>query len=271
MTRQSERVAAAYAAVRERAAAPVATALVLGSGLGAIADAVEAAVVIPYAELPGFPHASAPGHAGRFVIGQLHGVRVVLAQGRLHLYEGWSAQDVVLPIYLMRALGAERLIVTNAAGALNATFEPGQVMLIDDHLNFTGANPLIGPEEPALGLRFPDMSRAYDPNLRALAMSVAEAEGIPLRRGIYVGVAGPSLETSAERRFFASAGGDAVGMSTVLEVIAASHAGLPVLGLSAITNSATGGADQEPDSIDAVLAMASVCGRTIARLLPPLL
>jgi purine-nucleoside phosphorylase len=267
----AERVAAAQAAVSERIGAPVETALILGSGLGGLAETVEGAVAIPYGEIPGYPRATAPGHAGRLVVGSLHGRRVVVAQGRFHLYEGWSARDVALPVYLMRALGAGRLIVTNAAGALNASFEPGQVMLIDDHINLTGANPLIGPEESALGLRFPDLTHAYDPGLRAAAMAAAEAEGIHLRRGVYVGVAGPSLETPAERRFFASAGGDAVGMSTVIEVIAAAHAGLPVLGLSALTNSATGAADQEPDTIEAVLAMAETCGARISRLLPHLL
>jgi purine-nucleoside phosphorylase len=268
---QTDRVATAYEAIRYRAGPPVETAIILGTGLGALADAVEAPTAIPYTEIAGFPHATAPGHHGRLVIGTLYGTRVAIAQGRLHLYEGWSARDVVLPVYLLRALGAGRLIVTNAAGALNSSFDPGQVMLIDDHINLTGANPLIGPEEPRLGLRFPDMSRAYDPALRARAMQAAEDGGLTLRRGIYVGVAGPSLETSAERRFFASAGGDAIGMSTVLEVIAAAHAGLPVLGFSAITNAAAGDADQPPDTIEAVLAMAAVCGERIARLIKRLL
>lgn len=268
---QTDRVAAALASVRERTGPPAPTAMILGSGLGQLADAVKAATVIPYGEIAGFPAASAPSHAGRLVIGTLHGARVAIAQGRFHLYEGHAARDVALPIYLLRALGAERLIVTNAAGALNASFEPGQVMLIDDHINLTGANPLTGPEEPALGLRFPDMSRAYDPILRAAAVEAAEAEGVTLRRGIYVGIPGPSLETSAERRFFASAGGDAIGMSTVIEVIAAAHAGLAVLGLSAITNSATGGPDQAPDTIEEVLANAARAGEKIARLVARLL
>jgi purine-nucleoside phosphorylase len=268
---QTERVAAALASVRERAGPPAPTAFVLGSGLGHLADAVADAVVIPYGEIAGFPAATAPSHAGRLVVGSLHGARVAIAQGRFHLYEGHPARDVALPVYLLRALGAERLIVTNAAGALNASFEPGQVMLIDDHINLTGANPLTGPEEPALGLRFPDMSRAYDPLLRAAALEAAEAAGVTLRRGIYVGIAGPSLETSAERRFFASAGGDAIGMSTVTEVIAANHAGMAVLGLSAITNAATGGPDQAPDSIEEVLANAARAGEKIARLLARLL
>lgn len=264
---QTERVARAHASIAARAGAPVEIGLVLGSGLGALADAVEGAVAIPYAEIAGMPVSTAPGHAGQLVIGQLFGRRAALMRGRLHLYEGWPARDVALPVYLLRALGARRLIVTNAAGALNAEFRPGEVMLIEDHLNLTGANPLIGPDEPALGLRFPDMSRAYDPGMRAAAIAAAERAGIGLRRGIYAGIAGPSLETSAERRWLRSTGADAVGMSTVLEVIAAAHAGLPVLGLSAITNAATGGPEQEPDTIEAVLAHAGIAGRDIARLL----
>lgn len=271
MTTQFERVAAAKAAIRDRAGPPVETALILGSGLGHLAEAVEDATSIPYSEVDGFPRSTAPSHAGRLVIGNLHGARVVVAQGRFHLYEGWSPRDVVLPVYLFRELGAQRLIVTNAAGALNASFDPGQVMLIDDHLNFTGANPLTGPDEPELGLRFPDMSRAYDPTLRLVATRAAEAEGIDLRRGVYVGISGPSLETSAERRFFRSVGGDAIGMSTVLEVIAAAHAGLPVLGFSAITNKASGGPEQEPDTIESVLANAAVAGTLLERLIARLL
>jgi purine-nucleoside phosphorylase len=192
-------------------------------------------------------------------------------QGRVHLYEGRSAAAVALPVYLLKALGALRLVVTNAAGALNPEFAPGDVMLIEDHLNFTGHNPLTGPNDDALGLRFPDMSRAYDPDLRERALAVAKARKIPLRRGIYAGIAGPSLETSAERRWLRSTGADAVGMSTVLEVIAARHAGLATLGLSAITNSATGGSDQQPDSIEEVLENAGVAGATISRLLDRLL
>ena len=262
-----DRVAAARASIGDRLGAPATTALILGSGLGHLAEAVEGAAVVPYAEIAGFPVSTAPGHAGRLVAGQLYGQRVVLMQGRLHLYEGWAAQDIALAVHLLKALGAERLIVTNAAGALSPDFGPGDVMLIEDHLNFTGANPLTGPNDDRLGLRFPDLSRAYDPGMRAAALQAAKDAGINLRRGIYAGVAGPSLETSAERRFFRAAGADAVGMSTVIEVIAAAHAGLPVLGLSAITNSATGGPDQAPDTIEEVLAMAAVAGETMATLL----
>lgn len=269
--RLGDRVAAARAAIGDRLGAPAEVALILGSGLGDLAEAVEDAAAVPYAEIEGFPVSTAPGHAGRLVAGRLHGRRVVMMQGRLHLYEGWAPQDIALAVHLLKALGARRLIVTNAAGALNPDFAPGKVMLIEDHLNFTGFNPLTGPNDDRLGLRFPDLSRAYDPGLRAAALAAAGAAGVKLQRGIYVGVAGPSLETSAERRFFRASGGDAVGMSTVIEVIAAAHAGLPVLGLSAITNSATGGAEQEPDTIEAVLAMAAVAGEAVAALLPRLL
>ncbi len=264
---QAERIAAALASIRDRAGAPVDTGLILGSGLGALADRVEAATRIPYAEIAGFPVSTAPGHAGQLVIGRLFGRRVALMAGRLHLYEGWSARDIALPVYLLRALGAARLVVTNAAGALNPDLAPGEAMLIEDHLNFTGANPLTGPDEPTLGLRFPDLSRAYDPALRAAALRAAEAAGVTLRQGIYAAVAGPSLETSAERRFLRAAGGDAVGMSTVIEVIAAAHAGLPVLGFSAISNAASGGPDQAPDTIEAVLAHAARAGEDIGAIL----
>jgi purine-nucleoside phosphorylase len=266
-----DRVAAALASLGPDRGAPVEIGLVLGSGLGALAERVEDATAISATAIAGLPASTAPGHAGRLVLGRLHGRRVALMQGRLHLYEGWSAQDVVLPVYLLRALGARRLVVTNAAGALNPALATGTVMLIEDHLNFTGANPLTGPNDDRLGLRFPDMSRAYDPALRAAALAAAEAEGLALGRGIYAGISGPSLETSAERRWLRATGADAVGMSTVLEVIAANHAGMAVLGLSAITNAATGGPEQEPDTIEAVLAHAAVAGECIAALLARLL
>lgn len=267
MTAQGARVAAAHASIAGRVGGPVEIGMILGSGLGGLAERVEDAVAIPCAEIAGMPVPTAPGHAARLVAGRLCGRRVALMQGRLHLYEGWSAQDVALPVYLLRALGASRLVVTNAAGALDEDFAPAEVMLIEDHLNFTGANPLTGPNDDRLGLRFPDMSRAYDQGLRDRAAAAAAAGGIALRHGIYAGIAGPSLETSAERRWLRSTGADAVGMSTVLEVIAAAHAGLAVLGLSAITNAATGGPDQAPDTIEAVLENAALAGETMAALL----
>ncbi len=256
----------AVEAVRGRVEAPE-IAVVLGSGLGGLADAVEGAVHVPYGEVPGFPTSTAPSHAGRFVAGRLFGRRAILMQGRVHLYEGWSAADVALPVQVMRGLGAGVLVVTNAAGALNPELAPGAPMLIGDHLNFTGMNPLTGENDDGLGPRFPDMSRAYAPDLRAKARAAAEALGEDLPEGIYAGIAGPSLETSAERRWLRSTGADAVGMSTVLEVVAANHAGMRVLGLSAITNAAAGGPDQQPDTIEEVLENAARAGARIARLL----
>ncbi|MBA3325035.1 MAG: purine-nucleoside phosphorylase, partial [Rhodobacteraceae bacterium] len=241
MTALAERLAAVQASLAGRIGDPVEIGMILGSGLGPLAERVADPVVIPYAEIAGMPVSTAPSHAARLLIGVLGGRRVALMQGRLHLYEGWSARDVALPVYLLKALGALRLVVTNAAGALNPEFVPGDVMLIEDHLNFTGANPLTGPNDDRLGLRFPDMSRTYDPDLRDRARAAAAAIGLKLAAGIYAGIAGPSLETSAERRWLRATGADAVGMSTVLEVIAARHAGLAVLGFSAITNAATGG------------------------------
>lgn len=266
-----ERVNAAAAAALPRIGGQVELALILGTGLGGLAERIADARHIPYAEIPGLAVATAPGHAGRFVTGTLSGRRVVAMQGRLHLYEGWSPADIALPVYLMRRMGAGRLVVTNAAGGLNPGFRPGDVMLIEDHINLTGTNPLVGPNAPELGLRFPDMSRAYDPALRAAALAAAARAGVVLQRGIYAGVLGPVLETSAERRFCRMAGGDAVGMSTVMDVIAAVHAGFSVLGLSAISNAATGGPEQQPDTIEAVLANAAAAGGRIERLLDELL
>ncbi len=267
----SQRIAAAHAAITARVPAPIEIGMILGSGLGGLAAAVTDRAVIPYGEIAGLPVSTAPGHAGRLVMGTLRGRRVGLMEGRLHLYEGWSAQDVAMPVYLLKALGALRLVVTNAAGALNPDYAPGEVMLIEDHLNFTGFNPLTGPNDETLGLRFPDMSRAYDRDLAARLLAAAEGLRLGVRRGVYAGIAGPSLETSAERRWLRATGADAVGMSTVLEVIAARHAGLAVLGLSAITNSATGGPDQKPDTLEEVLENAARAGATMERLFARLL
>src|SRR5690606_35832112 len=261
---QSARVERAHASIRQRVGPPCGIALMLGSGLGHIADSVAGAEIIPYSVIDGFPVSTAPGHKGQLVAGTLFGRRVLVMQGRLHLYEGWAPADIALSVYLLKRLGAASLIVTNAAGALNPNYAPGEVMLIEDHLNFTGLNPLVGPNDDSIGLRFPDMSRAYDPDLLRLTEKAVERAGQEVRRGIYVGILGPSLETSAERRFLRASGGDAVGMSTVTEVIAAVHAGMRVVGLSAITNAATGGPDQKPDTVEEVLANAAICGRKIA-------
>ncbi|MET3926779.1 purine-nucleoside phosphorylase [Devosia sp. 2618] len=265
------RLDAAYASIADRVGAPCDTAIVLGSGLGHLADAVVNPTFISYGEIAGFPVSTAPGHKGQLVIGDLFGRRTVLMQGRVHLYEGWAPQDVAQVIYLLGKLGPKQLIVTNAAGALNPDYRPGDVMLIEDHLNFTGLNPLTGPNDDAIGVRFPDLSRAYDPALQCVTIKAAEEAGVSLRQGIYVGVAGPSLETSAERRYYRATGADAVGMSTVLEVVAAAHIRLPVIGLSAITNEATGGPDQQPDTIEEVLANAAIAGKKIGAVLAKLL
>jgi purine-nucleoside phosphorylase len=268
---QSSRLERAYSSIEARVGPPCEVAVILGSGLGHLADAVGDATIIPYREIDGFPVSTAPGHKGQLVIGSLFGRRTVVMQGRLHLYEGWHPRDVALAVYLLKRLGAKTLVVTNAAGGLNADFAAGDIMLIEDHMNFTGESPLAGPNDEAIGLRFPDLSRAYEPELAVLALDAARRAGIAMRRGIYAGVKGPELETSAERRHFRASGGDAVGMSTVMEVIAAAHAGLPVVGISAITNAATGGEDQQPDTIESVVAGAAVCGVKIAAILEDLI
>lgn len=248
------RLARAIASLRQQTDLQPALAIIAGTGLGPLLDAIEDAQRIPYPQITGFPHSTAPSHRGDLVLGRLGGRPVVAMDGRFHAYEGWGGDDIVLPIHTLAALGVKRLVVTNAAGGLNPDFPVPAVMLIEDHLNLTGLHPLAGPNDDRLGLRFPDLSRAYDPGLRAAALAAAGRLGLDLQRGIYVGCHGPELETSAERRFMRMIGGDAVGMSTVLEVIAANHAGMRVLGLSAIANAATGGPDQEPDTVEAIVA-----------------
>jgi purine-nucleoside phosphorylase len=213
--------------------------LILGSGLNPLAQAVEAADVVPYDEIPHFPKPTVEGHAGQLVLGYLEGIPVAVMQGRVHFYEGYPMQQVVFPVRVMQVMGIETLIVTNAAGGLDPVFQPGDLMLITDHINFVGMagnNPLFGPNDPSFGPRFPDMSQAYDPGLCSLAQEVAENEGIPLRQGVYAGLAGPTFETPAEIRFLRLVGADAVGMSTVTEVTIARHGGTRVLGVSGISN-----------------------------------
>lgn len=215
-------------------------ALVLGSGLGGFADALEKKTVIPYASIEGMPVSAVVGHAGNLVIGEVRGMPVAAMQGRVHLYEGHSAADVVFGVRLMRLLGAGTLVITNAAGGCGERLSPGDLMLIEDHINLTGTSCLVGENEDELGVRFPDMSEAYDRSLRAIADEVAAARGLMLARGVYAGLLGPSYETPAEVRMMCRVGADAVGMSTVLEVIAAKHMGMRVLGISCITNLAAG-------------------------------
>lgn len=215
--------------------------VILGSGLNDLADSVEGAIAIPYGDLPHWPISTVVGHAGRLVIGELEGQTVFVMQGRIHFYEGYSMAQVTLPVRVMQRLGIEILIVTNAAGGVNPDFVPGDVMLILDNLNLmgmSGFNPLIGPNLDELGPRFPDMSQAYDRELSALARKVAARQGITLREGVYCGLSGPSFESPADLRFLRMAGADAVGMSTVPEVIVARHGGTRVLGLSGISNKA---------------------------------
>lgn len=219
-------------------------AVVLGSGLGAFAeDQLEEAEAIPYQEIPGFPVSTAPGHKGRLWRGLASGCPVLVLQGRFHYYEGWSPEEVTLPIRVLSALGVPRLVLTNAAGGIREDLHPGDILLIRDHLNFLGFNPLIGPNLVRFGPRFPDMSNVYDGELCALAQAVAAAAGIPLKEGVYLATSGPSFETPAEIRAFRSLGADVVGMSTVPEAIVARHVGIKVLAFSCVTNKAAGLAD----------------------------
>jgi purine-nucleoside phosphorylase len=215
-------------------------ALVLGSGLGFMADSVEDAVAIPYADIPGFPVSTAPGHTGRLVFGLLAGRRVAVMQGRFHTYEGYDNAKVVFGVRALRILGAETLIVTNACGGVNESYAPGDIMLITDHIKLFGDSPLRGPNDSVLGPRFPDMSNTYTPELREVARRAAAKLGVALREGVYMFFPGPQYETPAEIRAARALGADAVGMSTIPEVIAARHAGMRVLGFSLVCNMAAG-------------------------------
>ncbi|MCE5169657.1 purine-nucleoside phosphorylase [Paenibacillus profundus] len=234
--------AAAY--IKTRIDATPDIGLILGSGLGILADLVENPVTIPYQDIPHFPQSTVEGHAGELLIGQIEGRTVVMMKGRFHMYEGYGPELTAFPVRVMKAIGVEKLLVTNAAGGINTAFQPGDLMLIQDHLNMTGCNPLIGPNDNRLGVRFPDMSTAYSPRLRQLAKEIAGEQQCSLQEGVYVGLLGPNYETPAEIRMFRTLGGDAVGMSTVSEVIVAKHTGMEVLGISCISNMAAGILDQ---------------------------
>ncbi len=218
--------------------------VILGSGLGDYAEALEDAVKLPYSEIPGFPRSTVAGHAGMWCCGTLHGKRVVMMQGRFHYYEGYGMKDVTLPVRVMQKIGVKTLIVTNAAGGVNLGYHPGELMVIGDMFSMTAQNPLIGPNLDAFGPRFPDMSCAFDKELRALAHECANEQGFALREGVYAQMTGPTYETPAEIRMLRTLGADAVGMSTVPEVIVARHGGMRVLGISCITNMAAGILDQ---------------------------
>jgi purine-nucleoside phosphorylase len=236
-----EQIDQAADAVRKRTSYQPRVGLILGSGLNSLAESVSKPDIIPYNELPNWPISTVHGHAGRLVIGELEGQPVFVMQGRVHFYEGYSMSQVTLPVRVMQRMGLEMMFVTNAAGGVNPEFVPGDVMLITDHLNLigmTGANPLMGPNIDEFGPRFPDMSQAYDRALMASARQAALEQNIELREGVYCALSGPSFEGPADLRFLRLAGADAVGMSTVPEVIVARHGGLRVLGLSGISNKA---------------------------------
>jgi purine-nucleoside phosphorylase len=237
---QLPRIERAAEDVRARTDLTPKVALVLGSGLGSYADTLEEKVVVPYGDIRSMPVSKVVGHAGNLVLGKAGSLPAVAMQGRVHLYEGHPTADIVFGVRLMHHLGADTLIITNAAGGCGEGLEAGDLMRISDHLNLTGRNPLEGPNEEALGPRFPDMSQAYDPALGEVAVEVAKAQGFELKHGVYAGLLGPTYETPAEVRMMRTLGADAVGMSTVLEVIAARHVGMRVLGVSCITNLAAG-------------------------------
>lgn len=231
-------------------------AIILGTGLGALADQVEDSVAIEYSRIPFFPRPTMAGHPGQLILGTIADKRVVAMRGRGHYYEGYSLDQVTFPVRVMKRLGAKILIVSNAAGGMNPQFNLGDLMIIIDHINLTGVNPLIGPNDERLGPRFPDMSEPYDSELIRLIEEVARQEELKVQKGVYVGVTGPNLETAAEYRFLRTIGADVVGMSTVPEVIVAKHAGLRVLGISCITDKCLPDA-LEPANIEAILKVAA--------------
>jgi purine-nucleoside phosphorylase len=242
-----ERIAESVEAIQGRCALRPEAAIILGTGLGGLAERIELEASIPYEEIPHFPLSTVESHTGRLLLGRLGGRPVVAMQGRFHRYEGYSLQQVTFPVRVMRALGAGTLVVSNACGGMNPFWRPGDLVLIADHINLLGDNPLIGPNDDELGPRFPDMSSVYDPGLRELAREVAAERRIPLRSGVYVAVAGPNLETRAEYRMLRTMGADVVGMSTVPEVIVAIHGGMRVMGISIITDACLPDALEEAD------------------------
>lgn len=229
--------------------------LILGSGLGVLAELVEEGVSIPYNSIPHFPVSTVEGHDGELLLGKVQGRPVVMMKGRFHMYEGYGPEVTAFPVRVMKELGVSSLLVTNAAGGVNTSYEPGDLMVLSDHLNMTGRNPLIGPNDSALGVRFPDMSEAYSRRLRQIFKDTAAQQGLKVQEGVYAGLLGPTYETPAEIVMLRTLGADAVGMSTVSETIVARHAGIEVLGISCITNMAAGILDQ-PLSHDEVMETA---------------
>lgn len=240
--------------------------LILGSGLGGVAEAIEDAVIIPYEEIEGFPRSTVSGHAGRLVVGKLNGVDVLCMQGRVHFYEGHLPAALALVIRSYKMLGIETLILTNASGSLNIDMGPGSLMVISDHINLSGCNPLIGPNDDTVGPRFPDMTYAYDPALRKKLLQTAEKEGINMRSGVYLMTSGPNFETPAEIRMFRILGADAVGMSTVSETLCAVHCGMKVVGVSVITNYGSGMVSDK-QTHEETIAQANEAGKKLQRIL----
>jgi len=261
-----ERAEHAARVIRSRTSETPRVAIVLGSGLGAFADDFEDAVGIPYEEIPGFARSTAQGHAGRLVIGKIEQVPLVAMQGRVHYYEGYPLEQVTFPIRTFQLLGVKTLILTNASGGINVQLTQGALMVLSDHLNLMGVNPLIGPNDTRFGPRFPDMSAVYSPELQALVIEEARELGVEVRRGIYAALAGPSYETPAEIHLLRNLGADAVGMSTVPEAIVARHMGIDVLGISCITNMAAGIGD-EPINHEEVMATGDRVRETFTQLL----
>jgi purine-nucleoside phosphorylase len=261
-----EELDAAVAAIRERGDVTPTIGVVLGSGLGGFADALEDAVELPYADIPGWPEATTIGHAGTLVLGTFGGAPVAVMRGRAHLYEGLSPGEVVFGIRVLGLLGVRTLVVTNAVGAINDSFEPGQLVLISDHLNFQAQSPLVGPNDDTLGPRFPDLTDAYDPDLRAAARAAADRIGLELGEGVYAAWLGPAFETPAEIRMLRTLGADLVGMSVVPEVLAARHMGIHCLAISCVTNLAAG-IGPEPIDPDHVLEVGARAADSLVSLL----
>jgi purine-nucleoside phosphorylase len=261
-----DRVQAAVDAIRARTSETPAIAIILGTGLGGLAREIEVEAEIPYEEIPGFPLSTVEAHAGKLLAGNLAGRSVVAMQGRFHRYEGYDLGKVTFPVRVLHGLGARTLVVSNACGGMNPLWGPGDLVLLSDHINLLGDNPLIGPNDERLGPRFPDMSAPYDPGLRALARAAALELGIVLREGVYVAVPGPNLETRAEYRMLRTLGADVVGMSTVPEVIVAAHQGMRAVGFSIITDQCLPDA-LEPASIERIIATASRAEPQLTRLI----
>jgi len=240
--------------------------MILGTGLGSVAEEIEEPATVPYSAIPHFPVSTVQSHQGQLLGGKWAGKPILAMQGRFHLYEGYTPQQIAFPVRVMKALGVRTLLISNAAGGLNPYFQPGDLMLITDHINLTGQNPLVGPHVEEWGLRFPDMTQPYSRRLEKIALESSLGEGLFLQRGVYVGVLGPSLETAAETRFLRSIGGDAVGMSVIMEVITAAQASMEVLGISVITNVNLPD-HYQPATIEDVIATAERAGPRLARLL----